>query len=359
MKTISIPLGKRSYPVWVQQGLFNKITDLLKPMNMGNKWFIITQDKIKTLYGNELQKKLKNSGFNVKILSIPNGEKTKSLKEFENLHQQLLKFNCDRKSILLALGGGVVGDITGFVASTFMRGIEYIQIPTTLLAMIDSSIGGKTGVNLNLGKNLIGAFHQPRAVIIDPEFVSTLPHREIISAFGEMIKYGVIADVLFFKWLDKNLLSLISNKDITLLEKAIIKSVDIKAKIVAEDEMENGIRKFLNFGHTIGHALETVLDYGTLVHGEAVSYGMISAGYLSTQKTNLTNKDYLRLKSAINKLSLPRLNGLNNKTIIQIIKQDKKAINGKINFVLLQEIGKPIIVDTIDEGIIKSSLGKL
>ena len=174
-----------------------------------------------------------------------------------------------------------------------------------------------------------------------------------------MIKYGVIADVLFFKWLDKNLLSLISNKDITLLEKAIIKSVDIKAEIVAKDEMENGIRKFLNFGHTIGHALETVLDYGTLVHGEAVSYGMISAGYLSTQRTNFTNKDYLCLKSAINKLSLPRLNGLNNKRIIQTIKQDKKAINGKINFVLLQEIGKPIIVDTIDEEIIESSLEKI
>ena len=356
MKTISVALGKRSYPIWVEQGLLKKITDLLNSMNTGNQWVIVTQESIQTHYGNALLQQLKDVGFNAELVTIPTGEEAKSIREFEKLQRKLLELGCDRKTILIALGGGVVGDASGFAAATFMRGIDYIQIPTTLLAMIDSSIGGKTGINLPDGKNLIGAFHQPKAVVVDPEVLSTLPERETVSAMGEMLKYGSITDSDFFNWLVENLDSIINNRDMNVLQSAIIKSAEIKADIVARDEMESGLRKILNFGHTIGHALETVLGFGTILHGEAVAYGMIAAGHLSMQKTNFSSEDCERLETAIRNLPLPKLNDLNMKSIIETMKRDKKVQDGKIHFVLLEEIGEPVIIDNIDETDIQNAL---
>ena len=359
MKTISVPLGKRSYPIWIESGLLKKITDLLNPMNTENQWVIVTQESIQTHYGNTLLQQLKDAGFNAGLVTIPNGEEAKSIREFEKLQRKLLELGCDRKTILIVLGGGVVGDVAGFAAATFMRGIDFIQIPTTLLAMIDSSIGGKTGINLPEGKNLIGAFHQPQAVIVDPEVLSTLPKREKVSAMGEMLKYGAIADSEFFNWLAENLDPLINKCDMNMLQSAIIKSAEIKADIVTRDEMENGIRKILNFGHTIGHALETVLGYGKILHGEAVAYGMLAAGHLSMQKTNFNSEEYEKLESAIRNLPLPKLNDINMKSIIDTMKRDKKVQNGKIHFVLLEEIGKPVIIDNIEDTEIQNALEKL
>ncbi len=359
METISVPLGSRSYPIWIESGLLEKFPQLIDPMNSGNRWVIVTQESIQRYYGSNLLSRLKDEGFNADLITIPTGESAKSIQEFEQLQRKLLQIGCDRKTILLAMGGGVVGDVTGFTASTFMRGIDYIQIPTTLLGMVDSSIGGKTGINLPEGKNLIGTFHQPKVVAIDPNLINTLPKREIASAMGEMLKYGAIEDNTLFEFLNNNTKSILENQYSESMDEAIIRSAKIKADIVARDEMEGDIRKFLNFGHTIGHALESVLGYGSIRHGEAVSYGMIAAGFISVEKSGLHIDEYEKLKTGIKKLPLPKLPKLNGKQIVDTMKRDKKVQNGKINFVLLEKIGSPIIVNDVDFELIEKSLEEL
>ena len=355
MQTISVPLQNRSYPIWIEKGLLTKLPELLKPMNQGQKWVIFSQNEIISLYGNSLYKGLKSAGFQVELVVLPDGEKAKSLNELEGIFFQLIGMDCDRSSTFLALGGGVVGDATGFIAASFMRGVDYIQIPTTLLAMVDSSIGGKTGVNLPDGKNLVGAIWQPKAVVIDIELLKSLQEREITSAMGEVLKYGAILDRNLFEVVAENLNDILNLSKPELLTEVIGRCAKLKADVVVEDEREGGKRRILNFGHTIGHALETHFGFETLRHGEAVAYGMLAAGKLSNEDGRLEIEDFELLQTTIKKLPLPKLPEFDAENILKIIQRDKKVKGRKINFVLLEAIGKTVIVDSIEkESIIKA-----
>ena len=355
MQTISVPLQNRSYPIWIEKGLLTKLPELLKPMNQGQKWVIFSQNEIISLYGNSLYKGLKSAGFQVELVVLPNGEKAKSLNELEGIFSQLIGMGCDRSSTFLALGGGVVGDATGFIAASFMRGVDYIQIPTTLLAMVDSSIGGKTGVNLPDGKNLVGAIWQPKAVVIDIELLKSLQEREITSAMGEVLKYGAILDRNLFEVVAENLNDILNLSKPELLTEVIGRCAKLKADVVVEDEREGGKRRILNFGHTIGHALETHFGFETLRHGEAVAYGMLAAGKLSNEDGRLEIEDFELLQTTIKKLPLPKLPEFDAENILKIMQRDKKVKDRKINFVLLEAIGKTVIVDSIEkESIIKA-----
>lgn len=355
MQTISVPLQNRSYPIWIEKGLLTNLPELLKPMNQGQKWVIFSQNEIISLYGNSLCKGLKSAGFQVELVVLPNGEKAKSLNELEGIFSQLIGMDCDRSSTFLALGGGVVGDATGFIAASFMRGVDYIQIPTTLLAMVDSSIGGKTGVNLPDGKNLVGAIWQPKAVVIDIELLKSLQEREITSAMGEVLKYGAILDRNLFEVVAENLNDILNLSKPELLTEVIGRCAKLKADVVVEDEREGGKRRILNFGHTIGHALETHFGFETLRHGEAVAYGMLAAGKLSNEDGRLEIEDFELLQTTIKKLPLPKLPEFDAENILKIMQRDKKVKDRKINFVLLEAIGKTVIVDSIEkESIIKA-----
>ena len=355
MQTISVPLQNRSYPIWIEKGLLTKLPELLKPMNQGQKWVIFSQNEIISLYGNSLCKGLKSAGFQVELVVLPDGEKAKSLNELEGIFSQLIGMGCDRSSTFLALGGGVVGDATGFIAASFMRGVDYIQIPTTLLAMVDSSIGGKTGVNLPDGKNLVGAIWQPKAVVIDIELLKSLQEREITSAMGEVLKYGAILDRNLFEVVAENLNDILNLSKPELLTEVIGRCAKLKADVVVEDEREGGKRRILNFGHTIGHALETHFGFETLRHGEAVAYGMLAAGKLSNEDGRLEIEDFELLQTTIKKLPLPKLPEFDAENILKIMQRDKKVKDRKINFVLLEAIGKTVIVDSIEkESIIKA-----
>ena len=355
MQTISVPLQNRSYPIWIEKGLLTKLPELLKPMNQGQKWVIFSQNEIISLYGNSLYKELKSAGFQVELVVLPNGEKAKSLNELEGIFSQLIGIDCDRSSTFLALGGGVVGDATGFIAASFMRGVDYIQIPTTLLAMVDSSIGGKTGVNLPDGKNLVGAIWQPKAVVIDIELLKSLQEREITSAMGEVLKYGAILDRNLFEVVAENLNDILNLSKSELLTEVISRCVKLKVDVVVGDEREGGKRRILNFGHTIGHALETHFGFDILRHGEAVAYGMLAVGKLSNEDERLKSEDLEFLQTTINKLPLPKQPEFDAENILKIMQRDKKVKDRKINFILLEAIGKTVIVDSIEkESIIKA-----
>jgi len=357
VQTISVPLQNRSYPIWIENGLLAKLPELLKPMNQGQKWVIFSQNEIFNLYGDSLLGELKSNSFQIEKFILPDGENAKSLSALDGIFSQLIELGCDRSSTFLALGGGVVGDSAGFIAATFMRGVDYIQIPTTLLAMVDSSIGGKTGVNLPAGKNLVGAIWQPKAVVIDPKLLESLPEREISSAMGEVIKYGSILDKDLFNLVADNMDDLLNLSNVKLLTEVIGCCAKLKADIVAEDEREGNKRRILNFGHTIGHALETHFGFDTLRHGEAVAYGMLAAGKLSTQISNFQFQYFEMLQNTIQKLPLPKLPEFEPEQILQIMQRDKKVKDGKIHFVLLEELGKAVIVDEVKEDdIIKSLL---
>ena len=347
MQSISVPLQNRSYPIWIENGLLTKLPELLKPMNQKQKWVIFSQNEIISLYGNNLSESLKSAGFQVEMVVLPDGEKAKSLSALEGIFSQLMEMGCDRSTTFLALGGGVVGDAAGFIAATFMRGVDYIQIPTTLLAMVDSSIGGKTGVNLPAGKNLVGVIWQPKAVVTDPKLLESLPEREISSAMGEVIKYGAILDRDIFDLISRNLEDLLKLANPELLAKVIGRCAKLKADVVAEDEREGGKRRILNFGHTIGHALETNFGFDTLRHGEAIAYGMLAAGKLSIKDGRMKNEDFELLEEIIGKLPLPILPEFDPNDIIQIMQKDKKVRDRKIHFVLLKELGKAVIVDDV------------
>jgi len=348
MKRIDVGLDDRSYPIWIGSGILGQFSDLFHSYR-DRQWAIITQQSIQNLFGEKLIESLNSAGFNVIVVVIPEEEKAKSLSQVESIYHSLLEKNCDRSTILMALGGGVVGDITGFVAATYMRGIDYVQVPTTLLAMVDSAIGGKTGVNLPQGKNLIGAFHQPRSVVVDIELLQNLPDREVISAMGEMLKYGAIQDREFFMRLKENMNSLLSFENETLLIDTIGRCCEIKADVVSRDERESDLRRILNFGHTIGHALETTVGFGILKHGEAVAYGMIAASYISHDMGYLNRKERDLLESTIRNLPLPELMQIDTTTLLETIKHDKKVRAGKVHFVVLKGLGNAIVTNQISD----------
>ena len=352
MKSVQVNLGSRSYPIHVKSGLLKKTASILSDQNHGQKWVIISQYNLMDLFGFDLMTVLNESGFNCDFITLPVGEASKSLNEFSRVISQMVEFGCDRKTTILALGGGVVGDVSGFVASSFMRGIDYYQIPTTLLAMVDSSIGGKTGINIAEGKNLVGAIYQPKGVLIDPVILESLSKEEVMAGLGEIIKYGAIWDKAFLidisTWLE--------DIDSFPFEDAIRKSCKIKAEVVSKDEREGDLRRILNFGHTIGHALESHLGYGKIRHGEAVALGMKCAGFIS-KKLNLLSKEELStLNQTINRLPLPQLPHINGNHLMPFIKTDKKTEKDVLNFVLLDGLGNAISSTDVTEELIQESL---
>ena len=349
MKKIDLKFNHHNHSIIIDKGIINNIEKYLNKY-LDNKVVIITQKNIFKIYKNIFIK------YDFNMIFIEDDELAKSFEEYKKTIEKLIELKCNRKTILIALGGGVVGDLTGFVASTYMRGIRYIQMPTTLLSMIDSSIGGKTGINLTKGKNLVGSFYQPELVLVDYSLIQTLPKKEIISALGEIIKYAAISDLNFLNYFKKNIDNIIIKRDIKIIEEIIKKCITIKSYIVQKDEKDINYRQVLNFGHTLAHALEKEIGYGKISHGEAVAYGLITASYLSMQFQKLSFQEYELICNCIKKLSLPLIKNININKLIQAMKNDKKNNQNNINFVLLNKIGYPKINNVINESKIKEAI---
>jgi len=341
MKTININLKNRGYPIYVGEGLLENY-GLLKKHISNKKVVIITNYKVAPLYLQKITNILSNEKGIIPII-IPDGEPFKNLETLNLIYDSLLTNKANRQVTLIALGGGVIGDITGFAAATFMRGVDFIQIPTTLLSQVDSSVGGKTGVNHPLGKNMIGAFYQPKCVIADISLLKTLPDNELSAGLAEVIKYGLIRDSSFFEWLEHNIEG-IMKRDPQLLTQSVIRSCQNKADIVEADEFESGIRAILNLGHTFGHAIETATGYGKWLHGEAIAVGMVMAAYLSEQMGWLSREENQRIKSLIIHANLP-INPpeISKQKFLDLMQLDKKTKEDQINLVLQQGIGKAIL----------------
>ncbi|HEY5649516.1 MAG TPA: 3-dehydroquinate synthase [Nitrospiria bacterium] len=352
--SFKVNLGDRTYPIDIKPEGLSLIGERMTGLGVRGKIGMVTNPKIERLYGKPVLKSLSRNGFKVSKIVIPDGERHKTLRTVSRIYDRLLKDGFDRSSTLLALGGGVIGDICGFAAATFMRGIEFIQVPTTLVAQVDASIGGKTGVDHSLGKNLIGAFHQPRLVYIDPEVLKTLPKREFISGLAEVVKYGVIWDEAFFSYLHDNM-DKIRKFEPSPLSYAIRRSCGIKAEVVQRDEREGDLRKILNYGHTLGHAIETYNKYRGYLHGEAVSIGMAFASKLSVSMGLLKKTESERQVALLEKCGLPvTLPKLKPSDIFKIMGMDKKAASGKVHFVLAERIGKVTVTPVEKEMIMKN-----
>ena len=351
-KIINVNLKNNKYKIIIGNNTLNKV-DYFHKHHFKKRKKIIIFDK--NLINNSILKLLiKKLGKNTPCIAIPPGEKSKSIERLEKLYNKLFQLKIDRSTILYAFGGGVIGDLTGFTASTIMRGVDYVQIPTTLLSQIDSSVGGKTAINNKYGKNLIGSFYQPKLVLIDTRTLKTLPKRQMISGYAEMVKYSFIKDRSFFSWLEKNG-NLVLKKNSEKLEFSINKCCKAKAKIVEKDEKDIGQRAILNFGHTFAHAFERVSNYKDFTHGEAVAVGMLLAFKLSTHLKFCPKKDLNRVIKHYNQLKLPTnikyllKNITNTNKIVSAMKLDKKTINNLINFILVKGIGKGFICDTVNE----------
>ncbi len=355
MQSVSLSLGENSYDITVAHGLRQSLAQHLKPYNQGQQWVVLSQQAILDHYSLVVDA-LVEAGFRVKVIVVAGDESAKNISVAESVWSQMVEAGCDRSSVLLAMGGGVVGDLGGFVAATYMRGIPFIQLPTTLLAMIDSAIGGKTAVNLSAGKNLVGAIYQPKAVLVDPEFLQTLPKRNVISSLAEAIKYGFIRDASIFEQFETRYDELVSMSDSTLLNEIIFKSCSIKAQIVSNDQFENGERRLLNYGHTIGHAFETIQSYDGIYHGEAVLYGMKCANFISHRKGLLSDAEFERAQRVLNRFELPPLGEVTAEKVLGIVAHDKKFINGKLNFILIEGIGSGVVSTEVTADDISASL---
>lgn len=357
METVRVNLGERSYVICISSGIIRSIGDNLKSFGLSSKIAIVSNPTVYSLYGEVVADSLKKAGFNVLTVTIPDGEGYKSLLWVEHIYNELLKAKLDRLSALVALGGGVIGDITGFAASTYMRGISYIQIPTTLLAQVDSSVGGKTGVDHKLGKNMIGTFWQPKLVWIDVETLKTLPRREYLAGLAEVIKYGVIWDKELFDFLEaqREKILKLDRDSITYIIK---RSCEIKAEVVSTDERESGLRSILNFGHTIGHAIETATDYVRYLHGEAIAIGMYLEARLSSMLSFIDNNKVVKIKGLIDSYSLPTKipTDIDINNVLSSMEIDKKAVAGELRFILPEKIGKVRIQRGIEDKLLKKLL---
>ncbi|MBN1561336.1 3-dehydroquinate synthase [candidate division KSB1 bacterium] len=349
MTTVTVDLGERSYPICVDAGALAQLGEHLQKHHLTERLFIITDDNVRPLYGDKVRHSLAAAGMPVEMLSVPAGESSKSFEQLQLLYTGLLEKKADRNSIIIALGGGVVGDLAGYVAATFMRGIRFVQAPTTILAQVDSSVGGKVGINHPLGKNLIGAFHQPQFVLIDAETLTTLPEREIRAGCVEILKYGYISDAVFYEQIAGNLPALFSLKETALLESVLRRSCSIKAEIVSKDERESGLRAMLNFGHTIGHAIEAVTNYGSFLHGEAVLYGMKAALYLSWRRGTLTKECLDEAVAILAQFNAPALPDLDHRALLSAMQKDKKRSSMGQQWVLLHDIGRAYLTRDVKE----------
>ncbi len=349
MKTLHLELAERSYPIHIGGGLLGR-ADLLAPHIAGRQLVVVTNETVAPLYLNKLLAGLQD--YQCASVVLPDGEQYKTLATLNLIFDALLGKKCDRKTTLIALGGGVIGDLTGFAAACYQRGVPFIQIPTTLLAQVDSSVGGKTGVNHALGKNMIGAFYQPRCVIADTDTLRSLPERELCAGIAEIIKYGLIRDKEFFKWLESNMEALRA-RDPEALIYAIERSCRNKAAVVAADERESGERALLNLGHTFGHAIETGMGYGVWLHGEAIGAGMLMAADLSWRLGWLSAKDRERTEHLLARAGLPTHAPaeLSRERFMELMAVDKKVMDGTLRLVLLKAIGAAIVADVQGVGI--------
>ena len=357
MEMIRVNLSSNSYNIYIDKGLLERIGDTLVKEKVPCKTLLITDKNIEKVYGSIVTESLKRNKFDVRLVSLKPGEEQKTLETALTLYDACFDHKLDRNSLIVALGGGVVGDISGFVAATFMRGIPFIQMPTSLLAQVDSSIGGKVAVNHPKGKNMIGSFYQPKAVFIDTETLSTLPAPELVAGLVEVIKYGVIKDAELFEYIEKSLYDILQLNHHALL-KIIATSCQIKAHVVEEDEKEKHLRAILNYGHTIGHAIETVTNYKKYRHGEAVAIGMLYATRVAIDMGLTDNTVFERQFSLIKRLGLPLHTGLKPEEIVKILYADKKAIAGKLRFILPTKIGEVIISDQVTEEVLYCVLSK-
>ncbi|HUI06562.1 MAG TPA: 3-dehydroquinate synthase [Verrucomicrobiae bacterium] len=354
---VRVELGDRSYDIVIGEGLLSQIAEFLRPLNLGKRGVIITDTNVAQHYAEPVHEALKAGGFTTKVLDVPAGEASKSLRQANRLFGKLPLLGLDRQSFVIALGGGVVGDLAGFVAATYLRGLPFVQVPTTLLAQMDSSVGGKVGVNLPQGKNLVGAFYQPRLVLADTETLKTLPDRELSAGFAEVIKHGAIYDAEFFAWLEREHGRVLRRERDAVIH-AVRRCCEIKAEIVSKDERESGLRTILNFGHTIGHAMEALTDYIGLLHGEAISMGMCCAAHLSVKRVGFDKAEAERLRTLLAASGLPtRLQeSFKLEELMSAMRLDKKARNGKLRFVLLKRLGETVVTNAVTDADIEETL---
>jgi 3-dehydroquinate synthase len=340
---LQVDLGDRSYPITIGQSLLSN-ADLIGRHVVGSRVAIVTNTTVGPLYLDTLARTLSATGKQVTTIVLPDGEEEKNWASLMRVFDVLLAEKCDRKTTLVALGGGVIGDLTGFAAATYMRGVPFIQVPTTLLAQVDSSVGGKTGINHPLGKNMIGAFYQPQAVIADTATLDTLPPRELSAGLAEVIKHGAIIDAGFFDWIEANIVKLMAREGAALAY-AIQRSCEIKADVVRQDEREGGLRAILNFGHTFGHAIEAGLGYGQWLHGEAVGCGMVMAADLSHRLGFIDAPTKTRITALVQAAGLPVLApDLGSERWIELMQVDKKNEGGQIKFILIKPLGTPVVM---------------
>ncbi len=348
MQTIQVGLNSRSYPIYIGNGLIAN-ADLVLPLLAQPHVAIITNEIVAPLYLDPLVRFFTKNGVRTHTLALPDGEANKDWSTLNRIFDFLLTNRCERKTTLIALGGGVIGDLTGFAAATYLRGVPFIQIPTTLLAQVDSSVGGKTGINHPLGKNMIGAFYQPKLVLTDTDTLRTLPDKEISAGLAEIIKYGLIRDLPFFVWLEENI-SLLRQRDAAALAYAISQSCQNKAEVVMADEREGGVRALLNLGHTFGHAIEAGLGFGTWLHGEAVAAGTILAATVSLRMKLISEQDLARIKDIYQKAGLPiKAPNLGKDKYLELMGSDKKVEGGKMRFILLKNIGAAFVSSEVPQ----------
>jgi 3-dehydroquinate synthase len=358
MRTVTVKLGQRSYQIHIESGLLDRIGESIRAAlgERPRRAIVVSNPTVDSLYGQRVKRSLASADFLTQSFLIGDGERFKTLRTAEKLYTFLIEKRVERADVIIALGGGVIGDLAGFVAATYLRGLNYIQVPTTLLAQIDSSVGGKTAVNHPLGKNLIGAFHQPSLVAIDPDTLGSLPPRQVRASLFEAIKYGVIRDRKLFEYIVRQIERL-KQLDQAAISHLIARSCRIKADVVASDERESGLRRILNFGHTVGHALEAVTRYRRFQHGEAVGHGMRVASCIAEQLGMLAGSERVAIDEAIEGVgSLPRADDLALDGIMLAIERDKKVDAGRVTFVLPVEIGSVVIRSDVPPKVIRSAL---
>ncbi len=357
MQTLDVSLGNRTYPIHIGAGLINR-AELILPYLKNKQVVIVTNTTVAPLYLKKVAQPLQDAGVNVVEIILPDGEKYKNYETLNLIYDALLENRCERNVTLIALGGGVIGDLTGYAAATYLRGVPFIQMPTTLLSQVDSSVGGKTGINHPQGKNMIGAFYQPKVVLADIDTLQTLPERELSAGIAEVIKYGLIRDAEFFDWLEINANAILRlDKEKTTY--AVYRSCQNKAEVVAADELETGERALLNLGHTFGHAIENAMGYGVWLHGEAVAAGTMLAANLSKRLGWLEEKEVIRIRRLFEMVKLPiSPPTLDVEKYIALMQLDKKVKDGKIRLVLQQGIGKSLITSDYDVEQLKLTLAE-
>lgn len=352
---VDVTTGSQPSAIWIGEGVVDRLADLLDAHGVGARRFVVSSPAIWRFHGEQIQQVLGG----VEPILIPDGERYKTLQSVSRIYEALIRAGADRGSAIVAVGGGVIGDTAGFAAATFLRGITLAHVPTTLLAQVDSSIGGKVGVNHTLGKNLIGAFHQPAVVAIDPLLLRTLPRREFRSGLYEVVKYGMIASRPLFDAIAGQTKAIFA-RDPAALVPAIVESCRIKADVVSRDERESGLRRILNYGHTVGHALEAVTKYRRFRHGEAIAYGMLAAADLAAARGALAARERQALVQLITQLGpLPPVGDLSIPDVLEAVRRDKKVVNGRLHFVIAIEVGATMTVDDVTEHELRGALERL